>query len=432
MLQKSLLYVLGALMFILWAGQQVQAQTAADNATNGKTCPELWPVKQGEKWGFIDKTGRLIIPFKFDGAKAFSEGLAAVKVKEKVGYIDETGKFVIPPRFISGYPFSGRLALVILRSFGKDRKDIIEMNQLGYVDRSGKLVIQLKEALDSKSLRISYQDGDLTCSEGMVRVQQNDKVGFMDKAGRQVIPPRYDEAGPFSEGLAAVKLGGKYGYLDRFGKEVVPLQFSEAGPFSEGLAAVKLGDKYGYLDRSGKVVIPPQFSEADLFSEGLAQVSYNGNQGGYIDKSGKLVITGVESAGARRFSGGLAAVKGKNDKYGFIDRTGNWVTQPQFDRVGEFSEGLAAVERFDKGWPGNLAYINPKGEIVIQSMSTDPNSPNRVDWDLHNYRFCGGVARVSAGNEADEDAQVYIDQEGKNISPVVIPPKKESPAPGKK
>jgi hypothetical protein len=398
MLQKSLLYVLGALMFILWAGQQVQAQTAADNATNGKTCPELWPVKQGEKWGFIDKTGRLIIPFKFDGAKAFSEGLAAVKVKEKVGYIDETGKFVIPPRFISGYPFSGGLALVILRSFGKDRKDIIEMNQLGYVDRSGKLVIQLKEALDSKSLRISYQDGDLTCSEGMVRVQQNDKVGFMDKAGRQVIPPRYDEA----------------------------------GPFSEGLAAVKLGDKYGYLDRSGKVVIPPQFSEADLFSEGLAQVSYNGNQGGYIDKSGKLVITGVESAGARRFSGGLAAVKGKNDKYGFIDRTGNWVTQPQFDRVGEFSEGLAAVERFDKGWPGNLAYINPKGEIVIQSMSTDPNSPNRVDWDLHNYRFCGGVARVSAGNEADEDAQVYIDQEGKNISPVVIPPKKESPAPGKK
>jgi hypothetical protein len=398
MLQKSLLYVLGALMFILWAGQQVQAQTAADNATNGKTCPELWPVKQGEKWGFIDKTGRLIIPFKFDGAKAFSEGLAAVKVKEKVGYIDETGKFVIPPRFISGYPFSGGLALVILRSFGKDRKDIIEMNQLGYVDRSGKLVIQLKEALDSKSLRISYQDGDLTCSEGMVRVQQNDKVGFMDKAGRQVIPPRYDEAGPFSEGLAAVKLGGKYGYLDRFGKEVVPLQFSEAGPFSEG----------------------------------LAQVSYNGNQGGYIDKSGKLVITGVESAGARRFSGGLAAVKGKNDKYGFIDRTGNWVTQPQFDRVGEFSEGLAAVERFDKGWPGNLAYINPKGEIVIQSMSTDPNSPNRVDWDLHNYRFCGGVARVSAGNEADEDAQVYIDQEGKNISPVVIPPKKESPAPGKK
>ena len=32
---------------------------------------------------------------------------------------------------------------------------------------------------------------------------------------------------------------------------------------------------------------------------------------------------------------------------------------------------------------------------------------------------------VSAGNEADEDAQVYINQEGKIISPQTTPSKKE-------
>ena len=47
---------------------------------------------------------------------------------------------------------------------------------------------------------------------------------------------------------------------------------------------------------------------------------------------------------ARAFSEGLAAVMGKNDKYGFIDKTGKFVIQPQFYRVGDFSEGLAAVE----------------------------------------------------------------------------------------
>jgi hypothetical protein len=425
--KKSLLCVLVSLLVFLTG--QVQALVPGGSPVNEKNCPELWPVLQGKKWGYTDRAGRVVIPFKFDSADQFSEGLAAVGIKEKVGYIDKTGKLIIPPRFVSGFPFSGGLALAVLSDY---KTGVIYMVRLGYVDRAGKLVIRLKEPMDSKSLRILYQDGDLNCTEGMVRVEQKGKVGFVDKTGRQVIPPRYEEAGLFSEGLAAVEIGDKYGYLDQSGKLVIPAQFNDAGPFREGLAAVKIGDKYGYIDRSGKVVISPQFSDAGLFSEGLALVSYNGNQGGYIDKSGKLVITGVDSSGARRFSGGLAAVRGKNDKYGFIDTTGKFVAQPQFFRVGDFSEGLAAVELPDKGWPGNLAYINAKGEIVIQSMSTNPNSPSRVDWDLHNYRFCGGVALVSAGNEADEDAEVYINQEGKIISPVVLPPKKQPQAPGKK
>ena len=218
-------------------------------------------------------------------------------------------------------------------------------------------------------------------------------MGFMDKAGKLVIPPRYNDVQPFSEGLAAVMLEDKYGYIDRSGKMVIPPQFSDAGPFSEGLAAV--------------------------------QIDSTGDQEGYIDKSGKLVITGAEFSVARAFSEGLAAVQGKNEKYGFIDKTGKFVIPPQFLRVGDFSEGLAAVEPVDTGWPGNLAYINQKGEIVIKSMSTFPNSPDKAEFDLHNYRFCGGVARVSLGKKEDDDATGYINQEGKFIWPKVTPSKKE-------
>ena len=155
-------------------------------------------------------------------------------IKEKTGYIDQTGKFVIPPRSLSGFPFSSGMALVVIRRFEQDN---LPMNQLGYIDRSGKLVIQRQEALDSKSLHVSHKD--LFFSEGLVRVKQNDKVGFIDKAGRQVIPPRYENAQPFSEGLAAVKIEGKYGYIDRSGKMVIPPRFKDAGPFSEGLALIR-------------------------------------------------------------------------------------------------------------------------------------------------------------------------------------------------
>jgi hypothetical protein len=393
MLKKSLLSVLVALMVIFWAGQPAQAQSGVDNATTGKNCPERWRVKQNGKWGYIDKTGLVVIPCKFDGAEDFSEGLAAVVIKEKWGYIDKTGKVVIPPRFLSGYPFSSGMALVVTKEFKKDR---YQMHKLGYIDRSGKLVIQRKEALDSKSLFVSSKD--LFFSEGFLRVTEN----------------------------------GKDGYLDRTGKQIIPCRFDYAQPFSEGLAAVSVGCKDGYIDRSGKMVIPPQLKEAGSFSEGSAIIRLNDKEWGYIDTSGKLVINGEEFSLAREFSEGLAAVTGKNDKYGFIDKTGKFVIPPQYDRVGDFSEGLAAVQKFGESWPGNLAYINKKGAIVIHSMSTDRNSPDRVEWDLHNYRFCGGMALVSAGNEADEDAQVYINQEGKIISPVIIPTKKKPGAPGRK
>jgi hypothetical protein len=389
MLRKDLLYLLGALMFILWAGQPVQSQSTPEIPMKKRTCGDLWPVKQHKKWGYIDKMGRLIIPFKFDSAHDFSEGLAAVEIKEKCGYIDTTGKFVIPPRFISGFPFSEGLAVVLIRRIGQEGRT--SFYKYGYIDKSGKVVIQPPQ--DPETLKwFSMAYKGLAFSEGLAYMEHG-KLGYIDKAGKPIIPPKYNDV----------------------------------QPFSEGLAVVRLEDKYGYIDRSGKMVIPPQFSYAGPFSEGLAP-AYNGDHGGYIDKSGKLVINGEEFVVARAFSEGLAAVRGKNDKYGFIDKTGKFVIQPQFYRVGDFSEGLAAVESVNAGWPGNLAYINQSGQIVIKSMSTVPDRPDRVEFDLHCYRFCGGVARVSLGkNQAGPfyDDEGYINKEGKFIWPEVTPSKKK-------
>ena len=44
-------------------------------------------VKQGKKYGFIDKTGAEAIACKYDEAKDFSESLAAVKQGKKWGFV---------------------------------------------------------------------------------------------------------------------------------------------------------------------------------------------------------------------------------------------------------------------------------------------------------------------------------------------------------
>jgi len=99
-------------------------------------------------FGYIDRDGDLVIPFKFGLAGEFSEGRAAVGVgslyyehkrvrackpytvtsrgfRGKFGYIDTTGNMVIPPVYEEARAFSNGLALV--RRGGKYM----------YIDRNG-------------------------------------------------------------------------------------------------------------------------------------------------------------------------------------------------------------------------------------------------------------------------------------------------------
>ena len=39
------------------------------------------------KWGFIDKSGKEVVPLKYEDVTGFKEGLAAVKLNGKWGFI---------------------------------------------------------------------------------------------------------------------------------------------------------------------------------------------------------------------------------------------------------------------------------------------------------------------------------------------------------
>jgi hypothetical protein len=238
---------------------------------------------------------------------------------------------------------------------------------------------------------INPQFGDAApFSEGLAFVLVGDertgKVGYIDKAGKMVIAPRFDSgvvppflladrsfndgyvfrAGKFSEGLAAVRVGdesrSRYGYIDKTGKLVIDTQFDYVKDFSGGLAAIRIGDehtgRFGYIDRNGKVAINPQFGFAHNFSEGLAEVEV-GNRYGYIDKSGTMVVPPLSEVGNPRFSEGLVSMM-IGGRWGYFDKAGKVAINPQFDFAFEFSEGLASV-RLGKGDTAKWGYIDKAG-----------------------------------------------------------------------
>ena len=349
-----------------------QVCMAANRTTQSTGAPrtdELFPVMDHDRAGFIDRTGKVVIPLCFDKVGAFSEGLARFERDRNWGYIDASGSVVIEPRFPWAQEFSEGLARVQVtgQALGFD-------GRWGFIDKTGKVVIapDYEGTLGSHN-NIGSDDQEDAFHNGLAKITVRRKTGFIDMAGKVVIPPEFTYAYPFAEALAAVTKSPSgddgWGYIDRTGKWVIAPQFEWGSSFSGHLAAVnrrhncgyidptgayvlrppvspgeedcatvwgdfveglsrwKFGNKYGFIDRSGKVVVEPRFDLTFHFSEGLAAVQIGGKWG-YIDKTGKMVIKPKALAHVEDFHHGLAFVATKDGRYGYIDRSGNYAWTP--------------------------------------------------------------------------------------------------------
>lgn len=62
-------------------------------------------VGDGEKWGFIDREGNVVIPYQYEDALSFSDGVAAVEIGVTWNYISEKNNRVIEQEFLKAQPF---------------------------------------------------------------------------------------------------------------------------------------------------------------------------------------------------------------------------------------------------------------------------------------------------------------------------------------
>lgn len=190
---------------------------------------------------------------------------------------------------------------------------------------------------------------------GLTKVRKNDRYGFIDEWGKEIVPIIYEAAWNFREGLARVrKNGGKYGFIDKTGKEVVPIEYDDAHDFRNGFALVEKNACWGYVDKSGRVVVPIIYDFPDLMGlgqfspNGIAIVKKNGKYGA-VDTSGRLVIPleydgfGSLYLDGDNFHNGLACAL-KNGKWGFVDAKGNIRIPPKYlEAYGFRGNGIAPV-----------------------------------------------------------------------------------------
>jgi len=260
--------------------------------------------------------------------------------------------------------------------------------KMGYINKQGRIVI--KPQFDNAG----------HFSDGLAQVEVSGKFGFINASGRLIVKPQFNMARDYSNGLAAVLVGdgtcelcGEWVYLDKTGSIVIRTGLKngkqQANEFSEGFASFRVGSMHGFMDKSGKIVIEPKFIHVTDFHEGLAGVS-----GGFIDQTGKPVVDGKFSE-VGIFREGLASAR-IGEKWGYIDKTGQVVIDMKFDDARYFSEGFAAVKI-----AGKYGYTDRNGRVVIEPI-----------FDVA-QEFSEGLASVLIAHKYG-----YIDQTGR----VVIKP----------
>lgn len=140
-------------------------------------------VKHNGKYGYINVfTGDIITPFEYTDTRKPTAGLFWVKKNNKWGCIDKTGKVRIAFLYDEATGFTA-----------EDRSAVAINGKFGHIDKSGKIRTPLKYDF------ASYYNHGIS----MVRI--DNKYGYMDTTGHFITKVIYDEALPFDKVTTTVE-----------------------------------------------------------------------------------------------------------------------------------------------------------------------------------------------------------------------------------
>ncbi len=311
-------------------------------------------IEPGIKWGYVDKSGEVIINEQFDDCRDFAFGLAAAAKKSLWGYIDHQGAWVVKPLYRGAWTFQN----------GRGRVKVLN-GKYGYLNNLGALVIDTiwEDATDFQG--------------GYAKVKINDRIQYIDSSGHLISDDSWDQGFAFQDGYARISNGGWWGLLNKQGVITIKPIYDALGELKENRLPIQRKNYWGYTDTSGIMMIIPQYEQVTPFQNGIAAVK-NQTNWGLIDFQGNLIkallVEEVMSLGANRWSAY------KQDSFALFNNQGIALTPFNYSQINKFSEGLAVF-----GKDGYFGYMDTLGQHIIPNLIL-------LAWDFKN-----GAARYTVG-----------------------------------
>lgn len=355
------------------------------------------------KCGYINAANQYVIPAQFKGCGQFQGGVAVVSKEfgatpaermqhqPKYGLIDKTGKTVFP--FIFTYMQSTQVPGIYQIDLG--------LRKPGFFSKNGSIVLLPKEVVSGFHRISNIRDEDVL------------QFGNIDPSGKVTIKSTTTYGALTAKGVPIIRSLTKPFVLEGYGF-VQPFK----AEFHDGVAKILNAKGYGFINPDGTWLIPPQrwdgLREIFDFHDGLAVIKKQGpvDEEAILTKYTPMLANELKSYREyyeKRITDEAQlqkqieqrekhlkerAIKDVRDRtfvYGAIDKTGNWAIEPKFEKLDNFSEGLALAFEW-----GSLGYVNHAGQWVIPSKFKQAR------------RFSEGLAAVLG----DNNLYGYIDKTG--------------------
>ncbi len=208
---------------------------------------ELVPFRIGDKWGYSNRLGELLITVIYDSVSLFEYGnMAIVQLEDEIFCINKNNDRVKCPKdraVCSGVKCSPTTSLRIHNKNG--RVGIVNERMKPFVDNIHHLYyLDSMPAIWGRICGNGYE---------LIAVERGDNWGIVDREYRTVVDLEYD----------MIRVEGRYFVLSK-------------------------DDRLGVADRNGEIVVPPKYRKIDfLYDFDLIRVLCADGKWGYINRTGK-------------------------------------------------------------------------------------------------------------------------------------------------
>lgn len=308
---------------------------------------ELYKISLNDKCGIIDKNLNIKVDIINDEIYSNNENILILNEHEKYLLDKNFNKKILKNDYsdiqlgIGNYLYInsdnkyGIIDLDEIVKISPKYNELVNLNNknilIGYIGKEN-YFINLDKNIEKK---INYENYSME-SMNKIMVLKNNKIGYINELGEEIIPPEYSGGFLFKKekDFIQLKKNDSWYLLNLKTLKSKKIPFEDIGEYADELMVVKKEEKFGYIDNEGKIKIPLKYTIAENFNNGLAIVSTDKGFG-VINKKGKRIIPLLYDEILIKDS--YIYIK-KDRKYGLYSKQGKEILPIIYDKLGRVSE----------------------------------------------------------------------------------------------
>ena len=210
-----------------------------------------------DKYGFIDKTGNIVIEAKYDDVQFFHDGISVCSINDE--YNELTTYYIIDQSGKELYNFTSN-DYNLVGVYNDGFLPVADDKEVKYLDRTGKIAYTLCNLTDIAR----YSFALCSFADGRSVFCESDIFGLKDKDNNIILRAKYDCLLNIGNGMYIAQKDKKYGIIDFNDKTIIDFKYEGIGKLRKTIFLVDNGKSRTLINDKGEDATKINFSEYSL------------------------------------------------------------------------------------------------------------------------------------------------------------------------